>query len=73
VLQITPREREALQLLARGTDINQIAGSFGLSAVEVEWHLTRLFATMGAASREEAVAVALKRGLVTADDSLANQ
>jgi DNA-binding CsgD family transcriptional regulator len=73
VLQITPRERETLQLLARGTDIGQIAGSFGLSAGEVEWHLTRLFATIGAASREEAVAVALKRGLLTSDDGTAKQ
>jgi DNA-binding NarL/FixJ family response regulator len=64
VLQITPRDREALQLLAMGREIGQIAGSLGLSAGEVESDLTKLFATMGAASRSEAIAVARKRGLL---------
>jgi DNA-binding NarL/FixJ family response regulator len=66
VLQITPFDREALQLLARGIEVSQIAGRLGLSAREVETHLMRLFTTMGAANRAEAVAAALKRGLLTA-------
>ena len=65
MLQITPWDREALQLLARGTEISQIAGRLGLSTREVEANLMQLFATMGAANRTEAIAVALKRGLLT--------
>ena len=68
MLQITPMDREALQLLAMGNEISQIAGSLGLSAGEVETNLTRLFATMGAASQEEAIAAAHKRGLLTSRD-----
>jgi DNA-binding NarL/FixJ family response regulator len=65
VLQITPKEREALQLLARGSEISQIAGRFGLSTSEFETSLSRLFTMMGATTPSEAIAAALKRGLLS--------
>jgi DNA-binding CsgD family transcriptional regulator len=65
VLQITPSERAALQLLANGKATNEIAGRLGISECEIEAHLTGLFARMGAASRSEAIAAAFRRGLLT--------
>jgi DNA-binding CsgD family transcriptional regulator len=47
VLQITPWERIALQLLADGETTNDIAARFDMSDVEVEVHLSTLFARMG--------------------------
>jgi DNA-binding NarL/FixJ family response regulator len=64
VLQITPGEQHALQLLANGTAANEVAGSLGISPSEVDSALRRLFVAMGAASRSEAVAAAQKRGLL---------
>jgi DNA-binding NarL/FixJ family response regulator len=64
VLHLTPSDRDALQLLANGTAAIEIAKDLGLSESEIESHLTRLFARMGAASPAEAVAIALKRGLL---------
>jgi LuxR family transcriptional regulator, quorum-sensing system regulator BjaR1 len=65
VLQITPLERDALQLLALGKAPEEIASCLSIRASDVKSHLARLFAAMGAANESEAVAVALKRGLVT--------
>ena len=63
-LQITPRERQALQLLANGYTTRDIAISLGIGAVEIDPLLTRLFGAMGAATRAEAIAVADRRGLL---------
>lgn len=64
VLHITPADRNALQLLANGTDAIAIASGLGLPESEIDSHLTTLFARIGAASPAEAVAIALKRGLL---------
>jgi two-component system, NarL family, response regulator YdfI len=64
VLRITPWERDALQLLANGTAAVDVASDLGIAASDVESRLTRLFAAMGAASQTEAIAIALKRGLL---------
>jgi DNA-binding NarL/FixJ family response regulator len=64
VLRITPWERWALQLLADGKATHEVAGSLGISETEVEVHLATLFARMGAANRSEAIAAALRRGLL---------
>src|SRR5262245_47028911 len=54
MLLITPEERAALQLLAEGKAIGDIAG------VRFE----SLFARMGATNQTQAVEAALKRGLI---------
>jgi DNA-binding NarL/FixJ family response regulator len=64
VLQITPWERDVLQLLADGKATNEIATHLGMRTPDFESGLTRLFAAMGAATRAEAIAGALKRGLL---------
>jgi DNA-binding NarL/FixJ family response regulator len=64
VLQITPWERTALQLLASGTATNALADRLGMNEYEVESHLNILFARMGVASRAEALDAAFRRGLL---------
>ena len=68
VLQITPGERIALQLLAEGSVTTRIAARLGMSERDVEAQLVTLFARIGARNRNEAVAVASRRGLLTALD-----
>lgn len=65
MLQITPWERIALQLLADGETTNDIAARFDMSDVEVEVHLSTLFARMGVTNRIEASRAAFRRGLLT--------
>jgi DNA-binding CsgD family transcriptional regulator len=63
-LQITPSERDALELLANGTTTDEIARCLGVTVFEVEARLAALFAKMGTATRRDAVAAAFRRGLV---------
>jgi DNA-binding CsgD family transcriptional regulator len=65
VLRITPWERSALQLLAEGKATSELAGCLRISEHEVENHLMMLFARMGAANSTEAIAAALRRGLLS--------
>jgi DNA-binding NarL/FixJ family response regulator len=67
VLRITPSERSALEFLALGKAVEEIAELWQISPVEVEALLDALFARMGVKSRTEAVAAAFRRGLVAAD------
>ena len=64
MLHITPWERNALELLADGKGEREIAMHLRVAESDIASHLTRLFAVLGAASRTEAVAIALKRGLL---------
>ena len=70
MLQITPHERTTLLLLAKGISARELADRFGVSDGDMEARLTTLFARMGAASRDEAIADACRRGLVDADLSV---
>jgi DNA-binding NarL/FixJ family response regulator len=67
VLQITPWDRQALQLLATGHTKDDVAVGLGISTQEIETQLTTLFAAMGAATQAEAIAVAQRRGLLAWD------
>lgn len=64
MLHITPWDQAALQLLANGTAVEEIAGRLGIGARDVDSYLTTLFAKLGAASRSEAIAAAFRRGLL---------
>jgi DNA-binding CsgD family transcriptional regulator len=63
-LQITPLDRRALQLLARGHTTGDVATALGISPVESETLLRNLFAAMGALTCAQAVAAAHQRGLL---------
>jgi DNA-binding NarL/FixJ family response regulator len=64
MIQITPWERTALELLAAGRTPSQIGRHLGTGDDEVELRLSRLFTKMGAATQAEAVAAASRRGLL---------
>jgi DNA-binding CsgD family transcriptional regulator len=64
VLRITPSERDALQLLARGAPTSQIGAMLGLSHADVDSFLGALFTRLGVTSRAGAVRVASRRGLL---------
>jgi DNA-binding CsgD family transcriptional regulator len=70
VLHITPSEREALQLLAEGKAIGDIAACLAVNAADVGSSLRVLFVRMGVTTRHEAIASAVRRGLVVVDESV---
>jgi len=65
VLQITPLERTALELLASGLAARDIARLFGGTETEIQGNLAALFSRLGVASRTEAVTEAHRRGLLS--------
>ena len=60
---LTQREEQVLRLLARGQTNKEIALALRLSVHTVERHVTNLYAKIGARSRSEATAYALRHGL----------
>ncbi|HWZ58504.1 MAG TPA: response regulator transcription factor [Gemmatimonadaceae bacterium] len=63
-VELTPREREVLEFLARGLSNSDIAIAIGRTDETVKIHLKRIFAKLNAAGRTEAVMVALQRGII---------
>lgn len=60
---LAPREREVLELLARGLDNQSIADVLGLSAKTVRNLASKVFAKLGVARRSEAVIAARNAGM----------
>ena len=58
------REREVLALLAEGASNKEIARALALSIHTVKFHVAALTEKLGARSRGEAVAIAIRAGLV---------
>jgi DNA-binding CsgD family transcriptional regulator len=56
---LTPREREILQHLARGTSTRQIASALFISPLTARNHVQRILRKLGASTRAQAVAIAL--------------
>ncbi len=67
MLQITPGERTALEFLANGRPIGEIADSLGVRVGEVRSRLASLFFRMGVSGEAEAVAAASRRGLLNSN------
>ena len=61
---LTPREREIVELMAEGASNRTIALRLAISRHTVKFHVASILAKLGARSRAEAVAVALRRGLL---------
>ncbi len=61
---LTQREREILALLVEGLSDREIAASLFLSPRTVGWHVTHLLTKLDVPSRTEAMAAALRHGLV---------
>ncbi len=62
---LTPRELEVLELVGRGLPSKLIAQSLAVSESTVKYHLSSIYAKLGAASRTEAVSRAARLGLIT--------
>jgi LuxR family transcriptional regulator, maltose regulon positive regulatory protein len=67
VLLITPGERTALQLMAEGHGVREIAGDLGVGEHAVDAHLGSLFERMGVSCRAEAIGAARRRGLLACE------
>src|SRR5690242_16872439 len=61
---LSRREQEILALLADGLVNKQIAARLGISTNTVKTHLEILFEKLGVTTRAEAVATAVKQGLL---------
>ena len=61
---LSRREQQILALLADGLVNKQIAARLGISTNTVKTHLELLFEKLGVATRAEAVAMGVKRGLL---------
>jgi DNA-binding CsgD family transcriptional regulator len=58
--RLTPREREVLELVARGTANKRIAGMLGMSEHTVKFHLGSVFRKLGVTNRTEAATTYLR-------------
>ena len=64
VPELSPRQRDILESITRGLTNNQIALQFEISPESVKTHIAKLFEKIGAASRSEAVSIALRKHLL---------
>ncbi len=61
---LSKREREILQKVANGSTTKQVASELGISPHTVKTHLERIFEKLGANDRAQAVAIAIRAGIV---------
>jgi DNA-binding NarL/FixJ family response regulator len=61
--ELTPRQREVLQLVAEGHSSKQIAALLGISRRTAEFHKARLMEVLGLQSTAELVQYAIRTGL----------
>jgi NarL family two-component system response regulator LiaR len=62
---LTERERDVLAMMVKGLDNNKIAETLIVSRSTVKFHVSNILSKLHAASRTEAVAVALQHNLIS--------
>lgn len=62
--ELSPREREVLELIVSGKSNKEIASELGISRATVKFHVSVIFSRMGVEDRTQAAVMALQRGLV---------
>jgi DNA-binding NarL/FixJ family response regulator len=65
--QISPREKEVLQLLADGLGVAQISRQLFISESTTKTHISKLYEKLGAGNRAQAIMSALRLGLIRQD------
>ena len=68
--QLSPREKEVLQLLADGLGVAQISRKLFISESTTKTHISKLYEKLGAANRAQALMTALRLGLLTQSDDM---
>jgi DNA-binding NarL/FixJ family response regulator len=61
---LTPKEREVLRHIAAGMSNKEIARAMSISEHTAKFHVAAILGKLGASSRTEAVAVAIRNGLL---------
>lgn len=61
--RLTPREREVVNLIARGYTYKECANRLGITVKTLENHLSRIFEKLSVASRHELTALAYEKGV----------
>jgi DNA-binding NarL/FixJ family response regulator len=63
VSRLTPRQREVLQLLARGLSAKEVAAKVDISPRTVEFHKSQMLEALGAKSAAELIRLAIRHGI----------
>ena len=66
--QLSPREKEVLDLLADGLGVAQISRRLFISESTTKTHISKLYEKLGAGNRAQAIMSALRLGLIKAPD-----
>lgn len=61
---ISPREKEVLELIAKGCSNPEIGDLLGITSNSIKIHLKHIFEKLEVADRAEAVATAMRRGVI---------
>ena len=61
---LTPREIEVLRMIAEGLGNKEIASKLSISDHTVKFHISSIFAKLGASNRAEAVTLGIRHGLI---------
>lgn len=61
---LSPREVEVLELIAGGSKNKQVAATLGIADETVKVHMRHIMEKLGAADRTQAVAIAVRRGII---------
>ncbi len=65
---LSEREREVLLGVARGERNKEIAARLGISERTVKAHVASVFAKLGATARGEAIAIAMRKGIISSSN-----
>ncbi len=68
ISRLTPREREVVNLMARGYTYRESAERLGITVKTLENHMAHIFDKLSVASRHELTALAYEEGYVRPDD-----
>jgi DNA-binding NarL/FixJ family response regulator len=61
---LTPRELQVLRIMAQGLANKEIAEQLGISDHTAKFHVASILGKLGAATRAEAVALGIRKGLI---------